>query len=338
MLDAGGDLPVGHPVTPSAEQIGIVGVARYDGAEVAIDHRTAEVAAAAAQILLDGIRQRAVGPVVLIRIRPRSRRVVDVCVHRIRIDAQRIERLAQQVFVDRDLQRRLPVAAQVIGQAGAIRQVLPAEIGPFGEGDIARRHQLAGTEVLLGEARAEVVVAEREVEREAVHRPAILREQAEVVVEMVLGHVRRREEGDLVRHAVVEAELVRLEVVGAHIQVTVRAVEPDLEAVRARHVRHRGAIRKVWHRGVVIGRPRAVGHVGRLLEHRDHLRERRFLRGIVQRAAVHAQVHVAPPLVEVHADRFEQQLVAHRRAPFQMLLPQAGEPPVGRRLRRTRRG
>ena len=56
----------------------------------------------------------------------------------------------------------------------------------------------------------------------------------------------------------------------------------------------------------------------------------------VERAAFCAQVHVAPALEQVQADGLEQQPVGHRRGPFQVLLPQAREAPIARRLGRAR--
>ena len=45
---------------------------------------------------------------------------------------------------------------------------------------------------------------------------------------------------------------------------------------------------------------------------------------------------VTPVLEQVHADGFEQQLVRHRRRPFQVLLAQTREPTITRRFRRQR--
>jgi hypothetical protein len=54
-----------------------------------------------------------------------------------------------------------------------------------------------------------------------------------------------------------------------------------------------------------------------------------LLLGAVERAAAaDAQVHVAPPLEQVQANRLEQQMIVHRRGPLQVLLTQPGEPPI----------
>src|SRR5262245_4800619 len=124
--------------------------------------------------------------------------------HRIRIAAESIERLSQEVLVERDLQRGLAVAEQIVGERAAIGKVLPRDIVLRGERDVPRRREWRRTDGLLREARREVVEADRALDGHLVDRPSILSVEAEVVIE-----VRDRAEGhgpfgDAVGYALVE--------------------------------------------------------------------------------------------------------------------------------------
>ena len=85
-----------------------------------------------------------------------------------------------------------------------------------------------------------------------------------------------------------------------------------------------------------VGGVAAVDHAVGLLDHGDHVLDRRGLAG-VERAAVvrRPQVHVAPALEQVHADEFEQQLVGDRRAELDVFLAEAREASIVGGLGRT---
>ena len=228
----------------AVQQIGIVELRRTRGTERRGSGRTAFAVG-------ERIEEVALRREVAVRVGPGSVRGVDQRVDRIGIAAERIQRLPEEVLVERHLQRRLAVAAQIVSSSGAIGEVVPPEVVLRREGDVAIRHEWTRPDVLFREAGGEVVVAQRQIDRELVHRPLVLSEESEVVILIALRRKRRRVHRHLVRDAVVEAVLERLVFVGFLQQVTMRPVESHLEAVRAGHVRHRGAVGEVRHEGVV---------------------------------------------------------------------------------------
>src|SRR5204863_9726187 len=91
--------------------------------------------------------------------------------------------------------RRLPVAEDVERRGDAWVDVLPAWHTP----DLvvaARRHEGAGSQILCGNERVEVVVSEAQIERQSLHRPLILAVDSQVDLQAlderdglrVLGH------------------------------------------------------------------------------------------------------------------------------------------------------
>jgi len=123
--------------------------------------------------------------------------------------------------------------------------------------------------------------------------------------DFAVGPVHQR---DLVGDAKVEPVAHRVHRVLVFLEESVRAVEAHLERMRARHVGHRGAIGEVGHQRVVVDLAPAVDQVVALLGHRDQLRKEGLNRRVVERAALDAEVHVAPALEQMQADRLEQQL------------------------------
>ena len=83
-----------------------------------------------------------------------------------------------------------------------------------------------------------VVEPDAQRHREAIDGPLILREQAEVLIDVVLDRVRQRAHRDLVGHAVVEAVVKRVGLVILVLVRPMRVVHAQLEGVRTGDVEH----------------------------------------------------------------------------------------------------
>src|SRR5262249_4895682 len=142
----------------------------------------------------------------------------------------------------------------------------------------------------------------------------------------VLGHERRR--------PVVERVADWLVGVVGCLLISPRVVPAGFEAVRAGDVRRRYAIGVVGNDRVVesAGRSGSVTPVQlavRLIGHRNHILDRCRL-SVVERAAVALgpEVHVAPPLEQVHADELKEKLARDWRRELDVLLTKAREAPI----------
>src|SRR6185436_1810677 len=100
----------------------------------------------------------------------------------------------------------------------------PRDVVLCGEGDVACWGERRRSDVLFGEASREVVEPQRALDRPAVERPAVLRVEAEIVIEIRLRAERERTLSDLVRHTLVEAVTHRVERVVVFVEISVRAI------------------------------------------------------------------------------------------------------------------
>ena len=268
--------------------------------------------------------QVALRDVVLVEVVPRARHLVHRRDDRV-VLAGDVDAGLPRVPADRDLQRHAAVAVDVVGGAHARIEVGPRRhVGDAVEpplrqpaervrGDRLRRH--VGVEVL--EARAEV-------EREATNRPLILRVEPEVGPHPVLERVRRRvlreADGDAVVERVGHVVVVRRPELP---EPALLVVHPDLERMRAGHVRDREPLAVPPLLVRIVGRdPRVVAHAGRLLEDGDV-------------AGLHAGRAELRPVVDGERRRaVEEQPVGHGRAPRRLIHPRRPEMIGIERLRR----
>src|SRR5207244_7397797 len=96
--------------------------------------------------------------------------------------AREADRLARDVAAQARFDRGLAVAEDVVRDADARSEILPArKVGLLVE--MTRRHERACGKVLRLQLRVEIVEAQAEIECELVHRPLILRKDAEVRVQ-----------------------------------------------------------------------------------------------------------------------------------------------------------
>ena len=135
--------------------------------------------------------------VVAVQVGPAA----HVALRRERVVALReAERLAGHVLVDARLECGPGVAEQVVGDAEARRPVGPARHA----GDrleAARPDEPAGRSGLVGDLPVEVLEADAVVDRQPLDAPGVLREDAEVGVEIFLRLARRVVNAHAIRHA-----------------------------------------------------------------------------------------------------------------------------------------
>ena len=187
--------------------------------------------------------------------------------------------LRLHVEADVALDRRAALAGEIVRGAEARRDVVP--VGDVGDGvEVARRHEPSGRHVLLRNRRVEVIEPEAGAERQALGRPRVLNEQAEVGVHVRAAVDRRVERIDRERPAVlVELIGVGVDVVADVARVAPAVLQAALEIVRAGDIRQRRHVdvrQRRHERDAVAGR--------RLFERRDVLRAEH--RVVVRNAAV----------------------------------------------------
>ena len=216
VLHAGGKLPVVAAVAPAGQQIFIERGARNRFAEILVGHQAAQVAAARTIILQRRVRHIAVRLVVAVRVGPGSVRHVDEGVERVGILPERVQRLALQILVERQLDGGFSRPEDIPRCGRPVRDVLPRQVVLRREDDVPVWHERAWPDDLFGEARVERVEPEPAAERPPIERPPVLGEQTEIVVLVGLQRVRRRPDRNLVRYAVVEPVRHGLEVVALH--------------------------------------------------------------------------------------------------------------------------
>ena len=204
MLRRHADLPVGRPVVPAFEDRLVIREAVHVLPEVQVAPPAATVAAARPEILRFAVQQIAVGREVAVGVGPRPR-------HARRDAVARLQRRVVSVAVDRgfevparvELQRGLPVAEHVIGEAEPRVDVVIADDALGRRKDERLRDELRRPDLLRGIVAPGVVVADGSLDGELSASPLVLCVQG-VVSDARVGEVRPRELRELIRHAVVD--------------------------------------------------------------------------------------------------------------------------------------
>ena len=157
-----------------------------------------------------------------------------------------------------ELERRLAVAEHVVGRAEPRHQVLLIERAVLGREYHGGRQEAVRAHSLLGEVIAQMLEAERALQRETIDRPAILRIERIhglllFLLRCVLG-VRVHLRGNAVREGVLEQSVVvEVRREGRHVVVV---ADTDLHRVRPGNVRD-GPLEDVRQSSVLGPRPRA---------------------------------------------------------------------------------
>src|SRR6185369_16764625 len=142
-----------------------------------------------------------------------------------------------------DLDGGLAVACQIVSESAAIGQILPGDVVLRGERDVPRGSEIRRPDRLVRKARGEIIESDCALNGPAAHRPAVLREDTEVVVKVRDRAVGEGALRDSVGYAVVEPVTQVVERVLVLVQMAARVVEPHLEGVRTGDVSTSGAIR-----------------------------------------------------------------------------------------------
>ena len=167
---------------------------------------------------------------------------------------------SRDVSIRARLERRLPVAKQVVSHTQAGVEVLPAH--GFEAWEVAgRRHVLGGRHSLIGIVGPEVIEPQAQLHGQSVQGPQILREDPQIRPNAVVRRHWSPAVLHLRRHIVQRGEYrIAHEVRG--ILVTARhPVVTDLQGVAARHVVHRPTRSPERYMSVEIDVTRPVGQV-----------------------------------------------------------------------------
>ncbi len=151
----------------------------------------------------------------------------------------RVQDLLRHVLPDADLHGGLGVAEEVVGGAHARGDIRPA----WHAGDlvvVTRGNEGAGIEMLGRDVRVLVIEPEAAAQRKPLQRPLILHvgahEGLHVLVEQQRIGIQRHAVRDAVQQLILDGRALLAELLGPAANL-----HPDLEGVRAGHVRHRGA-------------------------------------------------------------------------------------------------
>ncbi len=204
--------------------------------------------------------------------------------HRLGGQEERVLRLREadrarlHVLAEARLEGGLLVAEQVVHDADARRDALPGR--HVDRAERAGLNEATGGRHFFRNTVREEFPARAVVDREALQRPRVLREDTEVGLQLVRVVHRRVQDGDLERHTVVE---LRAEVAVRQTRVAVGApvvLDTDLHVVRTGHVRQRRGKREAVGIHAVdagAGAPRgATGRVG-AVDRREPLRRAALL-------------------------------------------------------------
>ncbi len=243
---------------------------------------------------------------VMVQIRPRPR--VRLAVDRVGLRGD-IQRVPADEPAREGLHRRLAVAEHVPGHARPRRPVVPVrDVRDLGGRDGLR--EVARRVGLPRHTGIEMIPPQAEVDREALHLPLILRVRPAIevdVLDVLRRPVRHRHQVRVVVQREPDRDVAVVRVGLNRVRPPVH--EPDLEAVRARHIREVRPrflllLAVVVHEVHVVldeaAREVPLGRAGQRV------------RGLI----VHAEV---APLVRVPA--FEQQAIRQRRRVFHLRQP-----------------
>lgn len=264
-------------------------------AEIWIGHR-------AAFAVVRRVRQVAVRHEVAVGIGPVPRRLQHEAGNGV---AESINLAATEILVERGVQRRLPIAEQVVRGAHLRRHVFPRELILFRERDVSIRQQRERrAEVLLGEMALLVVEPHAAAQRQPVNGPPVLREDAHVGVQFPQIVIRPRAQRDLIRHAVIQPIRHGVENPVVVVGRPGRIAEPDLERVGARDIRRSHPVaQRIVESPAISGCARLEVDAGRLFGEPDRQR-------------VLILVWKPSPLVQlIERAGLEQQPVGHRSGP-----------------------
>ena len=317
------EIPVVGPHAPALGNAGIVVGVERALAEVQIRPLPADVATARRQVLQRRVQQIAVGHEIPVAVGPRPRGGRRDPIDRVerRVGAGGARRL--QILAEGHLDRRLPVARQIVGRADPRGDVLEAGSGCRRKRD-RDRNELLRADLLFRIRARRVVEPDAALQRQPAERRLVLRidrRRRRVVDDekRVAGH------RQLVRHAVAEPVLQPLVVGEAESPgVVERPPVADLHAVGAGDVGRRC--------------PPAVGPAPRPRPVLRPVGQIRDDAGLLHHADQIAVVAVALEAAVANQHRaesgFEQQAVGHRRRPGDLLRALRAADRLGRRLGR----
>ena len=339
LLDRHAVLPVPRARRPAVQELGVERGGEPVPAEIHVADLRAQIAAGSQVVLRHRVQQIAVG-----------REIAVASVHvRVAVVVSRPDGFCGgvgqtavgvlHVLAGVDLDRRSPGPEHVPRHSPARHQVLVAgdAVGPW-IGDGGRQESLRADR-LLGKIASGIVEPKRALDRHAAERPLFLR------VERVEPHAGFLLEGvdvlgQLVRHAVVDAEVQELRVrIGEAVGDLMFGLIAHLQALPAGHVG--GGAAPTQHPLKAV--PEESGAVGQVRDIAVARAGHRALLGHPHETGQRAAGLLgAAPLTEVGAEaRFEQQPVADGRGPCRLLHPLAvagqERADLGRRRRGARR-